>query len=262
MRLLQVSPSMVRKDDNVVFDYANESQKNVNLLELFFSIDGETKRAGELVWFIRLAGCNLRCIYCDTVYSQKAKGNSQTINNIINEIETKNNCKKITVTGGEPLIHQNINALVCCLAYKGFDINIETNGSVSPKNILDFSIIQKQGGSLWFSFDYKTSGSGMKNQMLSTQEIADVLSNSCIKFVVSCQNDLLESVERIIEMEAFYAASKSPNNNRPQYYFSPCFGKIKPLQIVEFMKEQKLYDRVRLQIQLHKVIWNPNMREV
>ena len=110
---------------------------NVNVLEYFYSIDGETKRTGELVWFIRLSGCNLACSYCDTAFCHTEKGQIMDINDLVNKIIETNNCRKVTLTGGEPLIHKNASKLILKLLESGFDVNIETNGSVDPYKILD-----------------------------------------------------------------------------------------------------------------------------
>ena len=93
--------------------------------EIFSSIDGEGIRAGELATFIRLAGCNLRCNYCDTKYAlAQDSGKEMTVSEILEKVN-EFNVKNITVTGGEPLIHKDIEKLIDKLIENGYKVNIE-----------------------------------------------------------------------------------------------------------------------------------------
>lgn len=240
-------------------------KEKVKVLECFHSIDGETKRSGELVWFIRLAGCNLNCSYCDTNWCHTDKGTEVAIQTLINKIKRKNNCKKVTLTGGEPLKHPNVSELVYALLKDGFEINIETNGSVDPYKILDKERFgkYKKNGQLWFSMDYKSKFSGMQDLMISARSMAYVLNNNdCLKFVVANEEDLIDALHRIKLCERYYTQRKTPENKRVTYYFSPCFGEIELPEIIKFMQEKKLYKRVKFQIQVHKIVWDPNKRGV
>lgn len=232
------------------------------VLEIFSSIDGEGRRAGELVTFIRFSGCSLRCTWCDTSYSQNGtEGTYMTLDDIRSKIYEFGN-RNITVTGGEPLIQHNIDDLFEILLLEGFDINVETNGNHNIDKYIcgDFKQRFSQDkwnevkNHLWFTMDYKSRSSGMQshmdvNRFLLLRDI-DVL-----KFVVGSEEELKDALGVIQFIR---------NHNVHCYvYFSPVFGMIEPYKIVDFMKEHKEdMDKVRVQLQLHKIIWDPNKREV
>ncbi|MGN0108280.1 MAG: 7-carboxy-7-deazaguanine synthase QueE, partial [Hominilimicola sp.] len=105
----------------------------MKIIEIFDSIDGEGIRTGHPATFIRLAGCNLRCSYCDTVYSlfgeeTPCEYTEMTIEEVISKVNK--NYNRITLTGGEPLVHKESAELVRCLLEMGCEVNIETNGAV------------------------------------------------------------------------------------------------------------------------------------
>ena len=124
--------------------------------EIFGSIDGEGIRAGELASFVRLAGCNLRCSYCDTQYAlDKNAGTEMLVNEIIDELN-KIGIKNVTLTGGEPLQHKDIDILIDELIKSNYKVNIETNGSIN---------IEKYVGKCLITMDYKCPSSKMENTM-------------------------------------------------------------------------------------------------
>jgi 7-carboxy-7-deazaguanine synthase len=100
------------------------SETKLQVIEIFDSIEGEGKRAGQLVTFIRLTGCNLRCSYCDTEYAF-SDGKDFSVNEIMEQV----NHSKVTLTGGEPLLQANVPQLLAAL--HGHEVNIETNGSIN-----------------------------------------------------------------------------------------------------------------------------------
>ena len=211
----------------------------MKVVEIFKSIDGEGIRVGYPVTFIRLAGCNLRCNYCDTKYSyEDEKFTEMTPQKIYNQIY-KLGGKRITLTGGEPLIHKDVKVLVDLLIQKGYEVNIETNGSVDITLFLDKHTI--------ITMDYKCAGSGMEDKML-LDNISKLRKQDVLKFVVSDDNDL-DTVQRIYP------------NTKATVYISPVFGRIEPKQIVEYMLEHNM-ENCRVQVQLHKIIWNPEERGV
>ena len=212
--------------------------------EIFSSIDGEGIRTGELATFIRLAGCNMKCSYCDTLYALNPNaGTEMSVNEILNEVD-KYGVRNITLTGGEPLISKNVDLLIDSLINKKYRVNIETNGSVPIDNYLERCLI---------TMDYKTPSSLMEEKML-LDNIEKLKETDVLKFVVA-ENDL-PSVEKVLKKY----------NVKCYIYISPIFGKIEPSKIVEFMKEMNgrgiNMEKVRVQIQLHKVIWDPNMKGV
>ena len=211
----------------------------MKVVEIFKSIDGEGIRVGYPVTFIRLAGCNLRCNYCDTKYSyENEKFTEMTLQEIYNRVY-KLGGRRITLTGGEPLIHKDVKVLVDLLIDKGYEVNIETNGSVDITLFLDKHTI--------ITMDYKCASSDMEDKML-LDNISKLRKQDVLKFVVSDDNDL-DTVQRIYQ------------NTKATVYISPVFGRIEPKQIVEYMLEHNM-ENCRVQVQLHKIIWNPEERGV
>ena len=211
----------------------------MKVVEIFKSIDGEGIRVGYPVTFIRLAGCNLRCNYCDTKYSyEDEKFTEMTPQEIYIQVY-KLGGKRITLTGGEPLIHKDVKVLVDLLIQKGYELNIETNGSVDITLFLDKHTI--------ITMDYKCASSDMEDKML-LDNISKLRKQDVLKFVVSDDNDL-DTVQRIYQ------------NTKATVYISPVFGRIEPKQIVEYMLEHNM-ENCRVQVQLHKIIWNPEERGV
>lgn len=217
----------------------------MRVVEIFNSIDGEGIRAGKLATFIRLAGCNLRCSYCDTAYAQElSQGQNLSIAEICSQVKA-HGYKNITLTGGEPLLHEGVYDLVCELNKQGHQVNIETNGSIDiePYTQLPDTIV---------TMDYKCPSSGCEQQMnVENLELLGV--HDVLKFVVA-ETDFV-AVRKILKRYKILA----------QVFLSPVFGKVKPSQLVEFLKrlnEERLADNVRVQLQMHKYIWNPQERGV
>ncbi|WP_234117484.1 putative 7-carboxy-7-deazaguanine synthase QueE [Clostridium hydrogenum] len=220
---------------------------NFKVVEKFISINGEGRLSGKLATFIRFAGCNLNCDYCDTKWAnkQEVKYELMTEYNIYSYIK-ETGIKNVTLTGGEPLLQKGIFDLLKILSTdNNIYVEIETNGSIDLSKFL----IDKNPPS--FTMDYKLQGSGMENFML-TSNFNYLGKNDVVKFVVSSLNDL----ERAKEIIYKYKLIEKTN-----VYLSPVFGKISPEIIVEFMKTNRLND-ITFQIQIHKVIWNPNKRGV
>ena len=216
------------------------------ICEIFGSIDGEGLRTGELATFIRLAGCNLRCSYCDTCYSLKiTDGEEMTLDKVMARVK-EIGYKNITITGGEPLIHRNIAVLINKLCLEGYSVNIETNGAVEIWPYLDYE-------NVILTMDYKSASSGEESKM-NLQNLEKLREQDVLKFVVKKSD--LEKIEYLLK-----------NYEIKSYvYLSPVFEKIEPAQLVEFLKElhKKGYNtqKIRVQVQLHKIIWNPNKRGV
>ena len=219
-----------------------------NVVEKFASINGEGKKSGQLAVFIRLAGCNLRCSYCDTMWAntddvEYEVMTSEEIYNYIKDTGINN----VTLTGGEPLMQDNIKEFLLFLSKdKNLDVEIETNGSVDIRDFLD--ILQNPPR---FTMDYKLPGSNMETNMylenLNNLRIIDT-----VKFVASSLDDLYKAKEIITKYDL---ASKC------SVYISPVFGSINPEDIVEFMKDNKM-NNINLQIQLHKILWDPQKKGV
>lgn len=216
----------------------------MNVNEIFYSIDGEGIRTGELAVFIRLSGCNLKCSYCDTKYAlKKNSGIDMTIPEILDKVK-KYNCKNITLTGGEPLIHNNVDKLIDELIKNGYKVNIETNGAVDITPYLNKCLI---------TMDYKLPSSNMEKHMI-LDNLEKLTSNDVLKFVTE-ESDfaIIKKILKEYKIKSYV-------------YISPIFGSIEPEKIVEFMKQLNEdginTDKVRVQVQLHKVIWDPEKRGV
>ena len=220
--------------------------KKFNVSEIFDSIEGEGKRTGYMSIFVRLTGCNLRCSYCDTKYAQ-VRGKEDTemsMEEIIEKIESYP-WKKVTLTGGEPLLH-DVDELLHTLALKNYEVNIETNGAVP--------LLEKRYANMFYTMDWKSPSSGENAKMIK-ENLRKLDRKDVLKFVVGSKEDL-DEMKKIVENKGYDYWWV-----RPLIYVSPVFGEIEPKEIVEYLKENKLR-HVCMQIQLHKVIWNPNERGV
>ncbi len=212
----------------------------MRVVEIFKSIDGEGVRAGFPVTFIRLEGCNLRCSYCDTKYSyENASYTEMTPKEIYNTV-FKLGCERITLTGGEPLIHEDVDKLINLLTTHDFEVNIETNGSVD----IDYYTHNKN---ILITMDYKCPSSGMSDSM-NINNLETLRRNDVLKFVVGNKEDL-DACRDLIKY------------THAQIFISPVFGQIEPKEIVEYILEHDMQD-CRIQLQLHKFIWPVEMRGV
>ena len=217
------------------------------IIEQFLSVDGEGPTAGRLAAFVRFQGCNLRCSWCDTTYSFEQENvtayrTAEEIYKIIKE----SGASCVTLTGGEPLLQPEISSLLKILNEDDSLLtHIETNGSV------DIAPFVEEFPNLCFIVDYKLEGSNMTAQM-NENNLTAVRPVDTYKFVVSSLRDLQQATDVI---------RKNRLCERTQVFFSPVLGKIEPAEIVEFMKTERL-DKVRLQLQLHKIIWDPAQKGV
>lgn len=211
--------------------------------EIFSSIEGEGIRAGYPATFIRLFGCNLRCTYCDSMYAcEGTEFIKMTIPEIMSVVRSMGN-KRITLTGGEPLIHKNVEKLILALIANDCEVNIETNGAADIAPYVDMA-------NVIITMDFKCTDSGMREKMIY-DNFFHLRAKDVLKFVVGSREDLYDMLNIVKAFDGVNA----------QVFVSPVFGKIEPAEIVDFIKEHKLQD-VRLQLQLHKFIYPVNMRGV
>lgn len=230
------------------------------LAESFVSINGEGQKAGELALFLRFTGCNLRCSYCDTMWANE-KDAPYTLKSTeeLLEIAQQSGVRNITLTGGEPLLQPDIAELIDSLMYAGFKVEIETNGAVPIKKFRKYDLDGSKSGCellripdttyAVFTMDYKLLSSGMESKMC-LENFHYLCAWDTLKFVCGSQEDLVRAKEIIDE---YHPVCK--------IYLSPVFGQIDPKEIVEFMKQNRM-NQVRLQLQLHKFIWDPNEKGV
>jgi len=212
------------------------------IVEIFHSIEGEGKRAGQTAAFVRFAGCNLNCSYCDTRYARGDTGTLMTAEEIFDKI---GDFKRITLTGGEPLLVPGIEYLINKMVKLGMKINIETNGSSDISSLLNLS--QEQ---LFFTIDYKLPSSGETDKMLLSN-FAKLRPCDVLKFVVGNETDIPVMTDFI----------KSLMSN-PYIYAGTVFGSYEPSKLVQHLVNIPELRNVQLQLQLHKFIWDPLERGV
>lgn len=209
--------------------------------EIFVSIQGESTRAGEPCVFVRLTGCNLRCSYCDTAYAYE-EGALIEIGAIVEKIKGYD-CKLIEVTGGEPLIQDETPDFIRVLIDDGYIVLLETNGSK------DISMVDRRCIKI---MDIKCPSSGEEKHN-DLENIKRLNQGDELKFVIADKRDYDFAVETLalipVDKRGFIHVN-----------FSPCFGKLEPTELSKWILRDRL--RVRLNMQLHKYIWPPDMRGV
>jgi 7-carboxy-7-deazaguanine synthase len=208
--------------------------------EIFYSIQGESSYAGRPCVFVRLTGCNLRCLYCDTKYAYE-EGKEVEIDHIVDLVRS-HECPLVEVTGGEPLIQIETPSLVRRLVEEGYEVLLETNGSQ------DVSLIDDRCVKM---LDIKCPSSGEHRQ--SRWENLDRLkAHDEIKFVIGERVDY-DYAKRILELypQLF---------RRHIVHFSPVSSRLKAKKLAQWLLADHL--DVRLHLQLHKIIWGSEEKGV
>ncbi len=207
--------------------------------EIYYSVQGESTHAGRPCIFIRLTYCNLRCSYCDTEYAFY-DGKDMEITDIMSEIKQWD-CNLVEVTGGEPLFQEECIDLLNELVNSNYEVMLETGGSLSisnvPKKVIKI-------------VDFKCPSSKMVKKNLWSI-VDDLQAHDEVKFVIGNREDFDWAKDRITE----YSLDKICT-----LLFSPTFGEIDPQQIVEWILADNL--PVRMQMQMHKMIWSPEEKGV
>ena len=209
--------------------------------EIFYSLQGESSYAGRPCVFIRLTGCNLRCSYCDTRYAYE-EGREMDLDLIIDQVFS-HRCPLVEITGGEPLIQAETPALILRLLERNRKVLLETNGSQN---------IQKVDDRCVRVVDIKCPSSGMeaRNDLENLNRLG---SNDELKFVIGDRIDF-EYARGILDDGRPFIPEETP------VHFSPVFGKLEPKLLAQWILEEHL--GVRLQLPLHKILWDPNQRGV
>lgn len=217
------------------------------VVETFISINGEGQHAGELALFIRFAGCNLNCNYCDTRWANQPDVVYQEMTETeIKALVADSGVRNVTLTGGEPLLQPGMYQLLETVgSLPDIRIEIETNGSVDIGPYM--TLIHRPA----FTLDYKLPGSGMEAGM-NTENYRYLTKEDMVKFVISDKADLTRAREIIEQYQL---------EGRCGIYYSPVFGRIRPAEIVDDMIEHRL-NGVHMQLQMHKFIWDPEQRGV
>lgn len=216
--------------------------------EIFKSISGEAARAGFPVIFIRTYGCNLRCSYCDSMYALEG-GDYITMDpqGILKECENLG-LKRVVFTGGEPLLQPDAPELVDLLCNNGYEVEIETNGAVDLQEFHK-KLTTKRNDLLTYTMDFKSFSSGESHKM-RVNNFEFLTSKDVVKFVVGSKQDL-EQMKAILNSCDVWS----------QVFVSPIFGQIEPADIVKFVLDNDLHN-VRVQLQIHKLIWDKDTRGV
>lgn len=210
----------------------------MRVTEIFFSIQGEGTRAGRPCVFVRFTGCDLRCVYCDTAYAFHG-GEELTREEILRRISV-HPCRFVLLTGGEPMLQKDLPELARELLARGYEVAVETHGQ-RPLEALPREVIRV--------VDVKTPGSGE-----TTTDLAylDALApHDEVKFVVCSEDDFRWS-EQIVRRHRL--------EGRVHVLFSPSWGKVEPRELARWVLESGL--DARLSLQVHKVIWGPDVRGV
>ena len=208
----------------------NLNNTTLNITEIFYSLQGEAKEVGIPTVFVRLTGCPLRCNYCDTAYAFKGN-NPLSIQHILDEV-AQYNAQYVCVTGGEPMAQSNCLKLLDSLIDSGYNVSMETSGSID---------ITPVNNKVSIVMDIKTPSSTEEHQN-RYENLPILKSKDQLKFVIASRSDFDWCNEILDNHEV-----------ESEILFSPVYESLKPVQLADWILEKKL--NVRLQVQLHKILW-------
>ena len=206
----------------------------LEVTEIYKSVQGESTYIGLPCVFVRLTGCNLRCVWCDTTHAFHNGGNL-SIDQIVDQVKSYG-INLVEITGGEPLLQKEVFPLMESLLINKFQVMLETSGSLSIKNVPK-KVIK--------ILDLKCPGSGEENKNL-WENLNHLASTDEIKFVIADKVDYEWSKKVLQEYKL---------DKKIQILFSPVFEKLKLKDLTKWILEDNL--PVRLHTQLHKYIWDP-----
>ncbi len=211
----------------------------MKVCEIFASIQGESTYAGLPCVFVRLTGCNLRCTYCDTMYAYE-EGAEMKVDAIVETIGMYG-FNLVEITGGEPLLQGDALQLASRLVDAGYKVLVETNGTI------DISGVDKRAVII---MDVKTPGSGMSDS-LRIENFDHLKKSDELKFVLSGRADYEWAVDIV---------NRYSLKDKCTILFSPVYGKLLPSELSGWILSDRL--SIRLNLQLHKYIYDPGQRGV
>lgn len=222
---------------------AQAATDTLTINEIFYSIQGESTFAGQPCIFVRLTGCDLRCTYCDTEYAFY-EGKRRSLDDILAEV-ANHPCRLVEVTGGEPLLQKRVHTLMSRLCDANYTVLIETSGAhdIAPIDPRVHRIM-----------DLKTPSSGEsgRNRMANLDLLGP---RDEVKFVIGSAEDYDWAKAQVLAGVPGWADRVNA------ILFSPVFGKMTPLDLATRILADAL-PKVRMQVQMHKIIWEPNQRGV
>ncbi len=230
-------PSILNLSD--IIPSTMDPKDSLSINEIFFSIQGESTRAGLPCAFVRLAHCNLRCFYCDTEYAFD-EGEEMCLDDIIRRVD-EYPTELVEITGGEPLLQSAVFTLIERFLDDGKRVLIETGGSIDVRPVDSRAIL---------IYDIKCPDSGMMDKNLWAN-LSHLKSNDEVKFVLGSRRDYEWAKERLAEWDLV---------NRHTVLFSPVWDQLDPPELAKWVLQDGL--PVRLQVQLHKILWGKDARGV
>ena len=217
----------------------NSDENKLKINEIFYSIQGESSFSGLPCVFVRLTYCNLRCNFCDTEYAF-FEGDEMVIDDIFDQVVSYE-CRLVEITGGEPLIQQNVHLLMTKLCDAGYQVLLETAGH------MDISNVDKRVCRI---MDIKCPSSNESGKM-HWENISYLTKKDEVKFVIGNKDDFDYAVE-VVE--------KYKLSDKCMVLFSPVFNKLGNESLARWILDNKI--PVRMQLQMHKFIWSPDTRGV
>jgi 7-carboxy-7-deazaguanine synthase len=208
--------------------------------EIFHSVQGESTYAGRPCVFVRLTACDLRCSWCDTPYAFH-EGSKRPIEEVLDEVD-RFDCSLVEVTGGEPLLQEDVYPLMSHLVERGKKVLLETGGHRSTERVPPQVVT---------ILDVKCPGSGEERHM-EWANLDRLRPHDEVKFVIKDRIDY-DYARDVVERHDLA-------NRAAAVHFSPVHGVLEPRTLSEWVLADGL--PVRVQLQLHKYIWDPNTRGV